>query len=119
MTQIMKEVKLYIPVFSERQRWCNENLGKMEATLLNASKLPVIRDYLPNKEILVTHLLLQRLKLQKDKNYKPEPYIIQIERSIFMTILNEVKKRDAGTPEDHIALFTKYPGVPICLIFPK
>lgn len=115
----MKKVKLYIPVFSEKQRWCNENLGKMEATLLNASKLPIIRDYLPSKEILITHLQLQHLKLKKDKNYKPKPYTIQIERSIFMVILNEIKKRDVGIPEDHIALFAKYPGIPICLIFPK
>lgn len=111
-----KQAKLYIPVLLENKAEGKEDYAESKATLLNASKIPLLRDILPDEETLITHVQIQRVKFQKDDKYRPKPFEIQLEKSKFNEIINEVKKKHSGASGTHIALFTQYPGVPVCII---
>lgn len=116
----LRRAKLYIPVLNEKQRLYNEVSKQMKATLLNANKIPILRDIIPFEEALITHLQIQRIKLEKDKNYKPKPFVVTVEKSIFTGILNEMKKKNNNVEKSgHIALFGQYPGIPVCFIVPE
>lgn len=102
----MKDIaRLYIPVY------INDKVS-----LINANKVPLLKEVLPDKETLLTHLLLQKAKLEKDKKYKPQPFEIQLELSIFNEIIKEVHKKNCKAPNDHIALQFQSKGLPVCII---
>lgn len=110
------QIKLYIPVLYEKKVKGKEDSSYTSTTLLNASKIPILKDILPTKEMLVTHVQIEKIKYQKDNNYRPKAFEIQIEESKFNLIISEVKKKNRKASGTHIALFAKYPGVPVALI---
>lgn len=115
-----KQAKLYIPVLYVRQVECKEGYTENKTTLLNASKIPILKDIVPDEETLQVHMQIQKIKVAKDANYKPVPFEICIESSIFTKIITEIKKvnKDFITDE-HVALFTAWPAFPICNIVRK
>lgn len=111
-----KQAKLYIPVLYRKSLLDKEDYVTTSATLLNASKIPILKDILPDIETLQAHLSLQKVLVQKDNKYRPKPFEIKLEKSKFTDIIREIKKKNKDAPSNHIALFTAYPGVPICTI---
>lgn len=115
-----KQVKLYIPVLYERQVEGKEGYIEKKTTLLNASKIPILKDILPDEETLQVHMQIQKVKVMKDQNYKPIPFEICLESSIFTKIITEIKKVNKDFVTDkHVALFTAWPAFPICNIVRK
>lgn len=111
-----KQTKLYIVVLYEKSLSYKEDYRETKATLLNASKIAILKDILPDTETLQTHLELQKVLVQKDNKYRPKPFVIQLEKSKFTEIIKEVKKKNKDAPSTHVALFASYPGVPLCII---
>ena len=106
----MKRAKLYIPVmYNDTNKY----------SLLNADKLSSLKEILPFEETLKTFMRLQHAKIKMNEDYKPKPFEIQLEKEKFIDIIFEVKRKISkhGTiPIDHVALFSQYPGLPICII---
>lgn len=106
----MKRVpKLYIQVTKPGKRF----------SAICANKVRRLKEYLPSEEILSTYLSIQKLKLEKDVNYKPKALSLQIERSIFNDIIFELRAKDKDVSIDNIPLMFQVPSIPVCIIFPK
>lgn len=111
-----KQAKLYIPVFKQVEVEGKEDYVDRRVTLLNASKIPILREIVPDEETLITHMQIQHLKVKKDSKYRPCPFEIFIESSKFTEISKVIRRYGKITERDHIALFRGYPAVPICII---
>lgn len=112
-----KQVKLYIPVFYERQVEGKEDYKENKVTLINALKVPLLKEILPDEETLKVHMQIQRIKVERDENYQPASFEICLEKSKFTNIIKEVKKKNKDVViKDNLPLFTAWPGLPICLI---
>lgn len=114
----VKKAKLYLSVFTERSNRDKEEINENKRMLLNANKIAVLQDYLPTEEILKTHFEIQRINLLKDKEYEVKPFVITVEVSIFMQIIENILAKGIITSKGHVALYLQYPGVPCCLIKP-
>lgn len=109
-----KKAKLFVPTFNEQKK----------CTLLSASKVKGLNEFIPSEEALITHMQIQHIKVKKEKDYKPKPLILQIEsekfNSIFCNLLSGARKLSRIDAENScIPLVTAWPAVPICLIYSK
>lgn len=82
----MKKQKMYIPVYTYK-KYGEKVLSNV--TLVNANKIKELEEFIPSEEVLQTHLQIQKIKVQKDENYKPEPLYLTIKKSIFNTIIEK------------------------------
>lgn len=104
----MKKIKLYIQVIKP---------GKSFSAVY-ANKIKELVPYLPDEEILQTHLVIEKLQLQKDEKYKPKPLYLYIERSIFNEIINKIRTKDKDASADNIPLMFQVPSIPVCILLP-
>lgn len=111
-----KQAKLYIPIFKQVAKEGVQDSQEAKVTLLNASNIPYLKDILPDEETLITHMQIQRVKVEMDEKYTPVPFEICIESSIFSEIIRVIQREDRLTNRNQIALFTAYPGIPIVII---
>lgn len=112
----MKKPKMYIPVYTYK-KYGEKMLSNV--TLVNANKIKELEEFIPSEEVLQTHLQIQKIKVQKDENYKPEPLYLTIKKSIFNTIIEKVVfKGGQGVDRERIPLVFQYPALPICIIQP-
>lgn len=108
-----KKAKLYIPI--PKEKFLGVEYKQVRVTLVNANKIEELEPILPCEEALSIYMQIQKLSLQKDKNYKPKPMELYIKRSIFNVIIDRYNL----TQKDSLALVLSWPAVPICLILPK
>lgn len=87
-------------------------------TLVSANKIKELEDILPTEEMILTHQQIQRLKVLKDDKYKPEPLYLSIDRGIFESVINLVKKKTNMNLnlKDHIPLVIQSNNLPIVII---
>lgn len=111
-----KQAKLYIPIFKQVDKEGKQDSQEIKVTLLNAANIPHLKDILPDEETLITHMQIQRVKVEMDENYTPIPFEICIESSIFSEIIKVIQREDRLTNRNQIALFTSYLGIPITVI---
>lgn len=111
-----KQAKLYIPVFKQVKVEGKEDYVDRRVTLLNASKIPILKEIIPDEETLITHMQIQTLKVKKDSKYQPVPFEIFIESSKFTEINKSIQRYDKLANRNHIALFRGWPALPICII---
>ena len=104
----MKKIKLYIQVIKP---------GKSFSAIC-ANKIKELVPYLPDEEILQTHLVIEKLQLQKDEKCKPKPLYLYIERSIFNEIINKIQAKDKDASADNIPLMFQVPSIPVCILLP-
>lgn len=104
----MKKVKLYIQVIKPEKSF----------SAICANKIKELVPYLPDEEILHTHLAIERVQLQKDEKYKPKPLYLYIERSIFNEIIDKIRAKDRDASTDNIPLMFQVPSIPVCILFP-
>lgn len=108
----MKKQKMYVPVVIDTIK------GK-KVTLVSANKIKELEEVMPSQEALDKHITIQKIKLQKDKNYKPEPLYISIESDIFKEIIYKIRYKCKEFNEKQIPLVFQYPAIPICIIVSK
>lgn len=97
-----KKAKLFVQTF-----------GK---TLLSARNLHTMEDVLPPEEALRVHLLMERLKILKDKDYKPQPLMLKVAPEKFDSIVAEIKGKDTFYQSDAIYLIVQSGSLPVCVI---
>lgn len=112
----MKKPKMYIPVYTYK-KYGEKMLSNV--MLINANKIKELEEFIPSEEALQTHLQIQKIKVQKDENCKPEPLYLTIKKSIFNTIIDRIiSKGRQGVDRERIPLVFQYPALPICIIQP-
>lgn len=97
---------------------------------LSVKKIKSFDGIAPTKEILATHFQAEKVRMQlaeqatqhieendKKAKYMPQPLYLQIESSIFATIVAEARKKDRWVGEDALAL-TLGSQIPCCVISP-
>ena len=100
---------LFIPVLHENNKH----------TLISTKRMKALRDLLPSFEEIVLHLKLEKERIERNKNYKPEPYIITLPKSKYGAVLNEVKVKIKGYDLDKITLLTSSESAPLIVIRKK
>lgn len=103
----IRKIKLFIPIKTSSKT-------NTRITLRSANKIKELEPFLPSEEALKTHIEIQHIKMAKDRDYRPEPLNIRIERGIFDEIIQRY-----GLPKEAIPLTLQWPAVPICLILPN
>lgn len=111
-----KQAKLFIPVLYTVKFKDKEDYSETRATLLNASKIPLLKDIIPDVETLKTHMQIQRLEVEKDKKYQPKPFEIKLEKSKFTEIINHIKAKNKDAASNQISLVTQWPAIPLVVI---
>lgn len=117
-------MKMYIPIVNETKDIVKfDSEGKpvynKTVTLLSANKIRRLVEYIPCEEVLKIHLEMEKLKIEKDKDYRPKPLYISLESSIFNDIISEIEGKNPKAPKDHIPLVFQYPAIPVCIIQSK
>lgn len=104
--------KLYVMVPRRKVK-----TGRVSVCLVNANKLRAFKGNLPTKEILRTHFQIEKLRLEKDKTYTPQPLYLEVEKEKFFEMYKEVYGKDTSIGEgaSNIAL-TLGQSVPCCII---
>ena len=92
--------------------------------LLACKKIKAFAGFLPTKEILETHFQAERVRIEMAKQesgnegtYRPQPLYLEVESSIFASIVSEARAKDKalGTP-DVLALTLGSSSMPCCVI---
>lgn len=91
--------------------------------LLSCKKIKAFAGVVPTKEILETHFQAERVKIQiakeqsgKENTYVPQPLCLEVESSIFASIVSEARAKDKalGTPD--VLALTLGSSMPCCVI---
>lgn len=91
--------------------------------LLACKKIKAFEGFLPTKEILETHFQAERVRIEMAKQesgnentYRPQPLYLEVESSIFASIVSEAKAKDKalGTPD--VLALTLGSSMPCCII---
>lgn len=91
--------------------------------LLSCKKIKAFAGVVPTKEILETHFQAERVKIQiakeqsgKENTYVPQPLYLEVESSIFASIVSEARAKDKalGTPD--VLALTMGSSMPCCII---
>lgn len=91
--------------------------------LLSCKKIKAFAGVVPTKEILETHFQAERVKIQiakeksgKENTYVPQPLYLEVESSIFASIVSEARAKDKalGTPD--VLALTLGSSMPCCII---
>lgn len=115
----MKKQRMYIPVIKDFLDPSKEDYTTKSITLLNANKIEGLEKYLPETEALEVHMKIQRIKLQRDENYKPQPLYIPIERDIFNSLIEKIQAKNNQALKDCIPLVLQSQAIPICILVKK
>lgn len=102
-----KKAKLFTPTFSENKK----------CTLVSANKIKELVEFLPTEEALQVHMQIQKIQVQKDEKYQPQPLVLKINSSNFNEVFNKIKGKSLD--KECIVLVTAWPAIPICLIYSK
>ena len=94
----------------------------MKVCLLACKKIKAFAGFLPTKEILETHFQAERVRIEmakqeSDENtYRPQPLYLEVESSIFASIVSEARAKDKalGTPD--VLALTLGSSMPCCII---
>ena len=93
--------------------------------LLSCEKIKAFQPILPTKEILETHFQAERVRMEIAKNnpeggkYIPQPLYLEIESSIFVSIVEEAKAKDAEISGAQTLALTLGGSIPCCIISPN
>ena len=112
-----EKFKLYVPV-TRKLRYANTEKYEYHTTMLGAEKVEGVNLHLPPKELILEHLGIERLKLEKDPNYKPIPLIIRLEKAIFAKAQRDIKIK-TGMELQYIPLTISSQNVPVCVMAEK
>lgn len=91
--------------------------------LLSCKKIKAFEGFLPTKEILETHFQVERVRIEMAKQesgnegtYRPQPLYLEVESSIFASIVSEARAKDKalGTPD--VLALTLGSSMPCCII---
>lgn len=95
----------------------------VKVCLLACKKIKAFEGFLPTKEILETHFQAERVRIEMAKQesgnentYRPQPLYLEVESSIFASIVSEVRAKDKalGTPD--VLALTLGSSMPCCII---
>lgn len=95
----------------------------VKVCLLACKKIKAFAGFLPTKEILETHFQAERVRIEMAKQesgnentYRPQPLYLEVESSIFASIVSEARAKDKalGTPD--VLALTLGNSMPCCLI---
>ena len=99
----------------------------VRVVLLNVKKIKSFVGIAPSKEILLTHFQAERLRMEKaeaeakkagkDAKYLPQPLYLQIQSSIFASIVAEARRKDKDVDDKNLML-TLGNQMPCCIITP-
>lgn len=112
-----EKFKLYIPV-TRKVMYANTEKCEYHTTMLSAEKVEGVKLHLPPKELILEHLGIEKLKLQKDPNYKPIPLIIKLEKATFEQAQRDIKTK-TGMSLQYIPLTISSHNLPICVMTEK
>nr|DAO11190.1 MAG TPA: movement protein [Herelleviridae sp.] len=109
----MKKTKLYIPIFTKE--------GKIGTSVVCANDIKELEEIMPDGEILSLHLQAERMKMEENSEYVPQPMKLMMDKDKFASIMKEVRRKAPHNPLTHLALKVQgsMDSLPICLIFPS
>lgn len=99
----------------------------VRVTLLSVKKIKSFAEVAPTKEILATHFQAEHVRMEiadaeakkagKNAKYLPQPLYLQIQSSIFATIVEEARGKDKDVDGKALCL-TLGSQIPCCVITP-
>mgnify|MGYP001374363812 CR=1 FL=1 len=120
MEKVEKQTPADLFVMIPRVKQITREKSETTFTLLKCANIPQFEGVLPTKEILQTHFATQRVKMEiakRDKTeYIPQPLYLEVESSIFASIVSEARAKDKalGTPD--VLALTLGSSMPCCII---
>lgn len=109
----MKKTKLYIPTYTQE--------GKPGTSVVCANDIKILEEIMPDGETLSLHLQAEKMKMEENKEYVPQPMKLMMDKDKFAAIMKEVRRKAPHNPLTHLALKVQgsMDSLPICLIFPS
>lgn len=85
-----------------------------------ANDIESISKYCLDAKTVLLHLQLQRMRMQEDTKYRPQPITFKVNKEEMRTMISQLKKKVKNLiSEEHIALQTQSNNVPVILITQK
>lgn len=87
---------------------------------IKANNIESISKYCLDAKTVRLHLQLQRMKMQEDTKYRPQPIVFKVNKEEMRTMVSQLKKKVKNLiSEEHIALQTQSTSAPVILIIEK
>lgn len=126
----MKKDKLYIETKKRRVTHLGGKRVRysVSSTLICANNIPILEPYLPTNKQLRDHMIYEKraceLARKGELGYelaerKPNPLLIRLEFSIFITVLQALTLKGYDGSPDRIDLVLQSGNAPICSIVVK